>query len=330
MITPADILKLRASAEKADMAVINQIIKQYSDLSRRLQPYINALTNAIQPEMSAAQVQRLSEYKSLIDAIEEELDDFSGALVTAVKSETQRAAEFGIRDGVTLLALALGVSTRQAASVLSAQDDEVLSVLADYLDNSAPLMKRIRGIAQNASGLVADIIKEGVALGRNPLTIAREIVNRGLGVGLTDAMRWTRTVQLYSYRWGTASLYQANSDVVKGWIWWAELDDKVCMSCVSLHGKVFGLEDGIANDHYNGRCAMIPYVPGMTDEYANPNAGREWFDDLSETQQRDLMGRGKYEAYQDGAFEFDQLSKAHNDEVYGTMRLETPLKELIQ
>ncbi|NTU61680.1 MAG: radical SAM protein [Caldiserica bacterium] len=90
------------------------------------------------------------------------------------------------------------------------------------------------------------------------------------------------------------------------------------------------LEDGIANDHHNGRCDMLPYVPGVTDEYANPKAGQEWFDGLSEQQQRDLMGPGKYEAYKEGAFEFSQLSKFYEDPVYGTMRVETPLNELIK
>ena len=41
------------------------------------------------------------------------------------------------------------------------------------------------------------------------------------------------------------------------------------------------------------------------------------------------MGEGKYEAYSAGQFEFSQLSREKEDEVYGLMRTETPLKDLV-
>jgi hypothetical protein len=41
------------------------------------------------------------------------------------------------------------------------------------------------------------------------------------------------------------------------------------------------------------------------------------------------MGQGKYDAYTAGKFQFDQLSKEYANDVFGTMRSETPLKDLV-
>jgi hypothetical protein len=41
------------------------------------------------------------------------------------------------------------------------------------------------------------------------------------------------------------------------------------------------------------------------------------------------MGATKFEAWKEGKFEFGNLSSTHTDDVYGEMRGETPLKDLI-
>lgn len=331
MLTQSDIDAIRAAAEKADMVTLERIISAYGELTIRLQPFIDALQARLETgDYTSAQVEKLPEFKRLIKAVEDELEDYSAYLAVEVKADIPRSAGSGLENALFILALALGISTKDAATLFNSSVDP-LGVLAGYLEEGSPLMERIRGMAGFGAESIRDLILEGVGLGKNPLDIARMIVEQGLGVSLTSAMRWTRTAQLYSYRWATASIYQANSDVVKGWIWWAELDDSVCMSCVSLHGKVFALEDGIADDHYNGRCAMIPYIPGATDEFANPGAGKEWFDGLSEQEQRAMMGAGKYEEYNNNSdFNFDALSKMTDDPIFGTMRVETSLSELMK
>jgi hypothetical protein len=118
----------------------------------------------------------------------------------------------------------------------------------------------------------------------------------------------------------------ANGDVVSGWYWIAELDADVCMSCVAMHGTLHS-NDETLDDHHNGRCAMIPAVV----EAPNPieQGGQEWFDSLPEDQQRAMMGAGKHDAYSSGKFDFSALSSQGKDDVWGTTRTETPLKELV-
>lgn len=42
-----------------------------------------------------------------------------------------------------------------------------------------------------------------------------------------------------------------------------------------------------------------------------------------------MMGREKWDAWRGGKFEFSALSREQDDDVYGRMRTETPLKDLI-
>ncbi len=49
----------------------------------------------------------------------------------------------------------------------------------------------------------------------------------------------------------------------------------------------------------------------------------------TESQQRQILGPSRWAAYQDGLFEFSDLTKTYNDRLYGPMRSERSLQELI-
>jgi hypothetical protein len=93
-----------------------------------------------------------------------------------------------------------------------------------------------------------------------------------------------------------------------------------------MHGTEHGLDETL-DDHHNGRCVMLPMVAGLP----NPveQSGEDWFGEQSETKQRELMGKEKYESWQGGAFNFGELAGSHVDDVYGRMTAEAPLWQLL-
>jgi hypothetical protein len=93
-----------------------------------------------------------------------------------------------------------------------------------------------------------------------------------------------------------------------------------------MHGTIHPLDETL-DDHYNGRCAMLPVVKGLP--LVSDVKGEEWFRSLSADEQRKMMGPGRYDAYTDGKFDFDALSVQRPDETYGRMRFESTLAELI-
>jgi len=118
----------------------------------------------------------------------------------------------------------------------------------------------------------------------------------------------------------------ANKSVLQGWVWNAAFDDRVCMSCIVMHGTIHPVEEPL-NDHHNGRCVAIPLVIG----FPNPvtETGEQWFARQSEATQRSLMGREYYDAWRGGAFDLSEMSTTHRDEVYGDMRVQARLWQLL-
>jgi len=192
-------------------------------------------------------------------------------------------------------------------------------------DISAAVYASLQRLTGNTVDAVVQSIVDGVLAGHNPRKIARAIQG-AFGRGLTDALRNTRTVQIWSYRDSARANYTATGGIVQGWVWYARLDGLTCMSCVSQHGSIHELSETL-DDHDNGRCAPLPYIP----EFGNPvqQRGQDWFSGLPQAEQKKQMGASKWQAWQDDKFQFDQLSHQRPDDRYGTMRSEASLKQLV-
>jgi len=70
---------------------------------------------------------------------------------------------------------------------------------------------------------------------------------------------------------------------------------------------------------------MLPYLGDNKPE----KGGEDWFSNLSEAQQKQMMGIEKWKAWKDGKFKLGQLSADHQDDVYGAMKSEASLKDLL-
>jgi hypothetical protein len=324
---------LRARLERQDGEALDRLEQAYLLSVPGVERQSAALVEWLEthPNANSAQVKNSAAYKNLMVTITEELDDYEVILKTEVRRSANESADNGLIGGQALiiaaLASALGVRIQDVpADVYQTAGPDALDFLADYLNPAGPLYERINSLSSYHAEQIAAGIIEQVTQGKNPRDVADWIVD-AYGMPLTDALRTTRTVQLYSYRQAESAQYTANGDVLEGVVWSAELGDgRACISCIALHGQVFPLGT-LANDHHNGRCAMIPLVKGEGNIIEQ--TGQAWFEGLDEGQQRDIMGAKKWEAWQDGKFEFSALSQPYQDDVYGEMRREASLKDLI-
>jgi len=321
---PANILKIaarhRAEIDRADAANLRQVAKAYAAMYDNLQGDIDALRLAIEAieAPTVAQIKALPQYKRLLSHGKDELDRFTVYLETVMQTSATDAIGLGLSHSKELVSAML-------QGRFGGLNTNVVAPLLNYLRRDGPLFERIAKITYATSAGVTDTIIKGVGLGYNPRKIAASIQD-AFGGGLTDALRNTRTVQLWSYRDSARANYTATNGIVSQWIWYAELDADTCLSCVAQHGTIHDLDETL-DDHYNGRCAALPYI----EQFGNPvqQSGQDWFDSLSETEQQSMMGAEKHGAYKDGKFEFGQLSAQGPNEVYGTMRTEASLASLI-
>lgn len=317
--------RFREELAAKDAEALKRLIDAYLAIWRRLEAKVDALSLAI-GDLEAAtpgQVMRMARYHSLMADIGRELRNYQGFTAVEIDRASTAAIAQAIRDSQELVRLSVG-SAKIAGGFNSLPVDAIKTALG-FLRSDGPLYARLENLAPFTAQRVADRIVEGIGLGYNPTRIASTIRD-SLGGGLTDALRMTRTVQLYSYREAARANYIANDDIVEGWYWMAELDGETCASCWAEHGTFHTLDETL-DDHHNGRCAPLPAVIGHRSPIEE--TGEEAFRDLTEAKQQEILGPGKFEAWSEGKFEFGQLSQQRDDEVYGYMRSEASLQELV-
>ena len=323
MTTILDLAREYAQAlEKLDAAAQKRLVDAFALIVERLGGRIDALgLELASGDFTANDVYKLERYRLLMQQIARELQDYQGFLSVELQTYARTAIEMAAAHAGALAAQAM--IDAGVVAMLERIPTPAIIALLGFLDPAGPLYARLGLYGAENATRISDLIIEHIALGYNPRAWARLISEQGLGMPLTDALRMARTVQLYAYREATRVNYLANSRVVRGWVWLAALDDRVCLSCVAMHGTEHGLDETL-NDHHNGRCAMIPLVS----ENPITTTGEAWFDSLSDTEQQRRMGPGKYAAFRRGDFLFSELSAIHSDLVYGDMRVEATLKSL--
>jgi len=319
--TPTELARaFKAAIDRQDAAALTRLAKAYSQLYGRMQGKLDSLLLAISKldAPTKGQVMRLSQYKNLLTALETELTKYSAYVEVEIRNTADAAVGMAIKQTEQFLRAAGYTMTR------SLPKNAIYSMLG-FLQEDSPLWKRIGELAPFHTQKVADALLEGIAFGYNPAKTAKLFENV-MGGGLTDAMRMTRTAQLYASREANRAMYAANSDVVTGWMWYSSLDSDTCMACAVEHGTVHSLDESM-DSHYNCRCTSIPVVAGYDDKV---QTGVDWFKGLPESQQREMMGNKAFEAWQAGKFELSDMATRRHDDVYGEMLARTPLEQLIQ
>lgn len=336
---PANLLetwkKLKARADDADSLVLERMAKAYATGYARIDPQVRMLTEQIEAlqasgKLTTSQIKNSAAYKNLITAVTRELDDYSAYMRTELSTAVTESAQRGLFDGNELLlagvAMALGVEVKDVPkNTILYPNDKTLEFLADYLNPEGALYGKIYNLAGFYADEIASGIIERVGQGMNPRVIAEWITDE-YGMGLTDSMRMCRTAQLYSYRQASALVRRENADIINYDVWCAELDDRTCDSCIAMHGTL-APAGTVCNDHHNGRCDYVAWVKGAD----NPieQTGEAWFNEQDEATQRGIMGDAKWEAWNEGKFEFSALSKEYENDVFGTMRGTASLKDLL-
>lgn len=311
--------------EALDNEALERIVRAYARIFATLEDKVDALLAEIAALENAtvSQVAKLARLKALEAQVVEEITRFQTYLQTEIVNAAELAFATSSAQAQELIKALLAGAGIQAE--LGNLPVGAFEALVAFLQPGSPLFERIELLAGTVADYVRQTLLEAVALGYNPIKTAR-LIQDAFGRGLADALRLARTAQLYAQRVAAQANFQ-NSEVLDGWVWYAHLDGTVCQSCIVMHGTIHPLDE-LLNDHHNGRCVMLPYM----EAFGNPveQSGIEWFESLSEAQQKAILGPGKFEAWKAGQFTLDQLSREIENDVYGMMRGVTPLKDLVE
>lgn len=321
--------KFKAGQSRREVSELRRLVDAYQVVYTRTQDEVEAFLLKLEKQAEAGeaitpnQVRKMARYRQLLEEIEDQVNRYSQYTGIELNASARLAIGEGQRDALKLVELA--ANGQLTTAELRALNPEVIEQLVGFLAKDGALWKNLDGLGAWTSDQVGQAILEGIGLGQNPRTIAQAIT-KSLGMGLTQSLQMMRTVQLWSYREANRASYGANSDVVTGWVWLAELDEKTCASCIAMHGTEHPLDEPL-NDHHNGRCTMVP----MTVLSGNPveQTGEAWFTGQSEKMQKDILGGSMWDAWKEGKFTLADIPGTYQDEVYGEMRAAKTLKELL-
>lgn len=324
MAEPSDV-QLASERHKAallrnERAAASDMVRAYGGIWRRVKPQLDALLKSIDEaerrgeEVKPSDVARSERLRQLLAQVEQEVGQYAQYVDESVRRQQSAAIEAAAQNAEDLTRAAMGdAPTDEARLALrwNRLPREAMVELVGQLHNGAPLDVLLGELGPEAAQRVKDALLEGLAMGRNPRVIARD-VRRSMGMPLTRSLRISRTEVLRAHRLATLANYQANSDVVKGWRWSASHSSRTCLACLAMDGKVFPL-DKPPPMHVNCRCSCIPVTVSWQDlgvDAPEPDLGEtgaEWFKAQPASVQREMMGDEAYKAWKSGRVTLDDF-----------------------
>ena len=201
--------------------------------------------------------------------------------------------------------------------------------MVGFASDGSPLRELLDALGPEASEAVRRELIQGVILGRGPRETAAAI-QKAMGMGLTRALRIARTETMRAYREATRQHYLANSDIVKGWIWWSARDARTCIACIAMHGTEHKLDE-VLDDHVNGRCTMIAVVHGERGRLTpSVETGEAWFEGLdAEAQRKHMPSEAAYQAYKYGEVTLHDFVGRRESARWGSMRYARSLSDMV-
>lgn len=309
---------LRAAVERhreallrRERAAAGRMVRAYGAAWSRISRDLTGLTERIEEarasgeEVSVSWLYQVDRLEALRAAVEREIGEFAFAAEAVVTAEQRAAVEAALADSRELARAALGRAPGTVEMPWNRLPREAVQDLVGALSDGSPLAALLAELPGRAGEGVARALTTGVALGRGPRELARE-VRRELGGNLARALTISRTETLRAYRESSRRSYGENSDVVRRWRWHAELGDRTCASCLAMHGTEHETEEALES-HVNCRCAMVPVpisweelgLAGVPDTRPDPGpSGEEWLERQDDGVVAKILGPSGAEAWQ--------------------------------
>jgi hypothetical protein len=326
------IARFRAEVLAGERTRAVRIVNAYGRVYRQLQAAIESLAEqlAVLDQPTPNQIRRLAALRSLREQIAERVNAFGQFADFELEEGAREAIARGLAHVEQLTLLSVPAPLQPAVTgVFNRLHAAAVETMIGFLAPESPLHGALTvQLGTAVADAVSDRLIAGIALGYNPRKTAA-IIRRELGRGLTWSLTTTRTAQLWAYREASRASMIANSDIIRGWVWFSARDVRTCASCWAMHGSVHKPSE-VLNDHHCGRCVAVPLTVLEPEPSDKATPGEVLFGRLSEQEQRAILGPGKYAAWREGLFDFSALSTESVDRVYGPMRVETPLKALLE
>lgn len=313
----------RAALLQRESAQMTAMAHQWLGVEQVLQAQTDAL--ALQMANSnvttMGQLARMERYRDLRRQIDKELNKYADYAEDRIASGQRNMIVDAISHSqATVHAIATEAQVTVPFNRLPVSAVENMVGLAG---DGSPLRVVLNDATRGAGDALGQQLVNGIALGRNPVAVARQAMRLGLGQSFTRMQTIARTEQLRAYRETTLQSYRS-SNVVIGYKRLSARDDRVCPGCLMADGRVYANEDFDA--HPNCRCTMIPILKNV--QPIQFETGQEWFNRQPAATQRSILGAGRYEAWQSGRATLDDMVTRRDNATWGGSLVPTRVGDL--
>lgn len=291
------ILEHRAAIRSIDRAALANVLNTYEEIMSRLNPQIEVLVQEIrgQDYASLSQLMRVTRMQELQRQFRAEMNALATATGQITNVGVERAVTQAIESAETTTAASIVAST---AVVMSSYNRIHPMDVRDFVGatQSGPLAELLASFGETIERSLIQTLADGIALGTNPRDIGN-MIHKSTEIGRNRALTIARTEILRAHRSATLQQYQANADILKGWIWLSAKQTRTCAACLAMDGTFHELSETMAS-HPNCRCTMRPALKNAP--MRKVQTGQQWLDAQPPEAQDAILGKAGGAAYRAG------------------------------
>lgn len=315
--------QLWAGAEKAIRADLEALQARIEELA--------TVGGAATPEMLAAD----RRYQELLATIEREIDGLADGATDATQSAQAAGIEATLGHVPVVARAAAGPAPVGITLPWNEPDVDAVRALIGFASDGSPLRDLFVAIGPDLARAATQVLVTGVTTGEGPAATARAL-SAVLNVSRARAEAIARTEAMRAFREASRQSFEANQDVVEGWVWTSALGTRTCAACWAKHGTIHPASETL-HAHVQCRCVAVPRTrawgeivgdPTLPDDRPEIETGAELFAGLTDDQQREILGPGVWELYQSGAIALADMARTDIDPRWGPSVRPATLAEL--
>ncbi len=325
--------RFKADLLADDVTARNRLVGVYGSAYQRLAPEVERVAQKIQRARDAgdtpstAWLYRVGRLSQLQEQAAREMVNFGAQAEDLITAAQRQTAERGGQEAEELTRVALGEGGIDVHVPWNRVPKEALKDLVGNLSDGSPLSDLFNQYGPAAATGLKDTLTTGLVAGWNPRRIATAF-REDMAQNLNRALVVARTETLRVYRESTRRSFEANSDVVDGWVWLATLTTRTCPCCWAMNGTFHG-NDETLDGHPCCRCCQVPKTKsakelGLGDETTSVAddipLGETVFAQLSEFEQHAILGPRGYQLYSTGQVHLSDFVGRKENQAWGSMR----------
>lgn len=257
----------------ATQKVVSQWAYAYDRFEKVFKYQLTATLNAADPRDLNGAVRRSAALAKQMEALRESVFEVAGStsrdVVSRLPQVVARAENLELKQMIAQLPPHQFAQVDEALRTgqnLVGQDVTLLrsdprSIAAIIRRTTEQITAKNYLLSSSATIRMKQALMRAIPEGMNPKEASRLMLKNVRGEfngGVARALTIARTEMIDAHRSAATESRRANLDVLAGWQWHADLSDRTCRACLSMHGRAFPAEQSGPDGHPNCRCTAIP------------------------------------------------------------------------